>query len=261
MTNKLIKWEFKSIIKQIGIVWISLPIMAIILTLYQRANSGFDLANSGRLSNIILSILTFTYGGVFLAMIAVTTLIIIMRFYKGLLKEEGYLMNTLPVKTGQLILSKGVVAVIVSIISGIIGAISIFILSSPVVPWSTYYEGLCELFSSPQNVGNAIRVILAILLGAFSKILELYLAMAIGQMSKKHKVLFSVLAYFGIQIIWQTIISIVVTAIPPLDFQTHFWQNFTVERAVNTFVTGLAVQSVLYFIITERTLRKRLNLE
>ena len=105
MTGKLIKYEFRSMIKQIGIVWLALPAVAVIFSLSNWAISQMHIIPDGMsiFGDIILLITTFLYGGIFMALAAVTCLIVLMRFYKGLLRDEGYLMHTLPVKTWQLI--------------------------------------------------------------------------------------------------------------------------------------------------------------
>ena len=112
MTGKLIKYEFRSIIKQIGIVWAALPVTALLFSFSDWIISGNELMpeRSGIFGDILLMVTSFLYGGIFMAMAAVTCFIVIMRFYKGLLRDEGYLMHTLPVKTWQLITAKGIVA-------------------------------------------------------------------------------------------------------------------------------------------------------
>ena len=52
------------------------------------------------------------YAAVLAALGVMTVLPVIQRFYKGLLKEEGYLMFTLPVESWKIVLAKALAAVL-----------------------------------------------------------------------------------------------------------------------------------------------------
>lgn len=57
------------------------------------------------------------YAAVLAALGVMTVLPVIQRFYKGLLKEEGYLMFTLPVESWKIVLAKALAAVLMIHIS------------------------------------------------------------------------------------------------------------------------------------------------
>lgn len=61
------------------------------------------------------------YAAVLAALGVMTVLPVIQRFYKGLLKEEGYLMFTLPVESWKIVLAKALAAVLLIHISLIVG--------------------------------------------------------------------------------------------------------------------------------------------
>ena len=97
MLGKLIKYEFKSTMR------IFLPLYGVIL--------GFTLIR--KLLDILNvefffsdGILVTTYLLMTIGIIALTFILGILRFYKNILGTEGYLMNTLPVKSWQLVFSK-----------------------------------------------------------------------------------------------------------------------------------------------------------
>ena len=112
MTGKLMKYEFRSVFKQIGVIWAALPAVAILtsFTGWIYARSALAQENDQLLGALLARIPMFLYVGLFIALVVATLFVVVMRFYKGLLKEEGYLMHTLPVKEWQLITSKGVTA-------------------------------------------------------------------------------------------------------------------------------------------------------
>ena len=62
---------------------------------------------------ILLGILCSPFVAVIVGMMIMTLILVIRRFWNGLLKEEGYLAFTLPVEVWQLIVSKVIVAAIV----------------------------------------------------------------------------------------------------------------------------------------------------
>ena len=91
----------------------------------------FEGASQGAntLVSIVGTITGFMYISIFIALVAATVIIVILRFYKGLLGDEGYLMHTLPVKPWQLITSKGLVAAGVVLLSIIVAMVSLAILA------------------------------------------------------------------------------------------------------------------------------------
>lgn len=88
-------------------------------------------STSGTIGGLSQLTAMLVYFGLCVAIAVVTFLVVVQRFYKGLLGQEGYLMFTLPVPTWQLTLSKLVGATIMTILSGIVGILSVFILALP----------------------------------------------------------------------------------------------------------------------------------
>lgn len=92
------KYEFRSVFKQIGVIWAALPAVAILtsFTGWIYARSALAQENNQLLGALLARIPMFLYVGLFIALVVATLFVVVMRFYKGLLKEEGYLMHTLP---------------------------------------------------------------------------------------------------------------------------------------------------------------------
>ena len=82
---------------------------------------------SSFLASLPVFIPAMLYVALCIAVVVLAIVFIIQRFYNGLLKDEGYLMFTLPVKTWQLIKAKGLTALIVTVISGVIGISSVLL--------------------------------------------------------------------------------------------------------------------------------------
>lgn len=276
MTSKLIKFEIRSSVRIIGLIWIALLAVSILLGI---AINLFDwvgrahgaIAIIGKLLTIVPPLL---YGCIFVAMFVITVLIVLLRFYRGLLGDEGYLMHTLPVKPWQLITSKGIVAAGVVLISGIVASLSIMILVG-----FDDFGGLMrsigdfcrELGNQPRYILLGIEGIIVMVLAALQSVYRIYAAMAIGQLVDKHRALASLGAYIAINIAL-TVIFVAVILIGDasgvagaiIGWFDHIYfkdAGFAVAQisiGVMFFVT--AIQLAVFHVITERILSLKLNL-
>ena len=125
MLGKLLKYEFKSTARTFGILYGVLLLVAILGSFTMGTNINEDSLS------VITTVLMVTYSVLVGAIIVITFYMIVTRFYRNLLQEEGYLMHTLPVHEWQQILSKLIVAVIWLILSSIIVILSIIAFSMP----------------------------------------------------------------------------------------------------------------------------------
>lgn len=273
MTGKLIKYEFRSVIRQIGVLWAATPIMAIIFMLIDKfymQSEAFE-TGKGAFASTLQVISGFVYAGVFLALIVATVLIVLQRFYKGLLRDEGYLMHTLPVKPWQLITAKGVTAFVVVIISGIIAIISIFFLMGITISISDLGELLTDIFGmycdEPVYILYTIEAILLLALAILKTIYKTYAAMSIGQLSGNHKILVSVAAFIGISVAIMFITGVFLQFIDGEMFAgiIDYFDSLSRFKGVQILVVGyllyLGVQLAAFHITSERLLTKKLNLD
>ncbi|MBQ1280623.1 MAG: hypothetical protein IIY16_00035, partial [Oscillospiraceae bacterium] len=128
MMKKLIKYEMRSMLRLFLPLWPSLILLSIINHFTLRADFYSDTVAS-RILEALVMILMFLYVVLIMAIGIVALIVMIRRFYVGLLRDEGYLMFTLPVKTSQIIWSKLISAVILTAITGIVCMISVFIMA------------------------------------------------------------------------------------------------------------------------------------
>lgn len=276
MTGKLIKYEFRSILKIMGIGWAALLSMALFAGLFDHITFRHnDMEGFGHLTEIASAITSFLYGSLFVAIIVVTVLIILMRFYKGLLRDEGYLMHTLPVKTWQLITAKGVVAAAVSLISILAATLSVLILMAFDGGIEYFGEFMEELLRALGQHPAYIAILLeALLLGVCwiaAMIYKAYAALSIGQLAQKHRIALSVGAWIGIGVVFLIFLSI----LGNLSFSSAFsdWLEGLLEGIVNdsplnAIQVGMwililveAVQIAIFHVVSEQILRRKLNLE
>ena len=110
----LMKYEIKATARTLIPLYIALLAFAIINKIFIGTGLAHKLEGFGSIP-FILSI--FGYGCTMAAVFIVTFFVIIQRFYKNLLGDEGYLMNTIPVSTITNITSKLSIAGFWNIIS------------------------------------------------------------------------------------------------------------------------------------------------
>ena len=151
-----------------------------------------------------------------LALGLATTIYFLMRFYKNLYTDQGYLMHTLPVTSHQLILSKAFVMYIWQLISGCVMIVSILLLVNSLVLGMENTSIFIEIFKLDFDDLNltfldvlCCFIVLLILIGAqIFSIMFGYLAISLGQLSKNHKLISSIGIYVGMQAALQMLFSI-----------------------------------------------------
>lgn len=255
MLGKLIKYDLKSMTKTIVPLWITVVALTLILTI---SNWGTNLETFAENDTImvVLSILLFSVS---VAILVMNVLFVIQRFWNGLLKEEGYLMFTLPVSTRKLILAKGLSALLISL-----GSILVAILCVVIIAFSYVhsYDG-SNLFAilkialqntflniTGSDIAETILCFIMVPVFLLTEIYQTYTAMAIGQLSNKNRFMLSIVAYIGITIILSMIASI-------FDFVTI--NNSMLETL---FLLATSTLKLLIFHgITEIILTRKLNLE
>ncbi|MDO5415069.1 MAG: hypothetical protein Q4F78_06350 [Bacillota bacterium] len=282
MTGNLIKYEFRSGLRYIGIIWPALIVSAALLGIVLKVMGNVFPEDPQGIMNILQLIFDLVfpllYAAIFIAMIVITIFIVILRFYKGLLGDEGYLMHTLPVKPWQLITSKGIVACAVVMISIICAVLSVLILVG-IDDISGLVTGAKEFFAvlgeEPRMILVIIEVIILAIFGTMASIYHIYAAMAIGQLTGKHRLLASLGAYIAINIALTVLATVIIVVgdMTGIDVWLSEWL-WSIEASVGMNNDGfilvqaglgaafvvVIVQLAAFHVITERILSKKLNL-
>ncbi len=267
MFGKLCKLEMRYVMRNF------LPIWGVVLVLAALNGVAFSLNLDG---NTAFGLLLTALVGVLIAMAVLCLVLVVQRFYEGLLKNEGYLMFTLPVKTGSLVLSKGLAALVVMVVSGIVGVLAFALVAGRVLDWSVLSEAVTYLFrESGATAGNlalivAASVLLALMVVAF-QIQMIYLAQAIGHMASSHRVGMSVLAYLAISVALSTLGNLLSNVMSVLseDYLLDVMAGYdTLAECIPTIAGAELVNAALYlagtvifFFLTRYILDTRLNLE
>ena len=278
MLSKLVKYDIKSLIRVFIPVWIVAPVIAVMLsaTIHLLSVADGPLMNvfSEYIGPILLGILAVLFVAVIVGMMIMTLILVIRRFWNGLLKEEGYLAFTLPVEVWQLIVSKVIVAAIVNLISGLIAALSCLILFLGISKEIFYSMGytfsvIWSSMSGELGAYTGVLIVLGILFLIVTSICGtymLYASMSLGQLMENHRVAGSFLAYIGLNMAVSTITNIgtmIVTNILPDNLVNITACNagliITLYMLIMLVING--IQLAVYHVITEYVLTNKLNLE
>lgn len=273
MFGKLMKYELKSLSK--GLIPLYGAILAValinsILWSFEGSSMMSSSTGGGTISGLSQLTAMMVYFGLCVAVAVVTLLVVIQRFYKGLLGREGYLMFTLPVPTWQLTLSKLLGATIMTLLSGIVGVLSVMILGAYGINWGDFFRELPLLFQYWNLDATAImlEVIILLIVGAASTILGIYVAMAMGHLSNKHRVAMSFVWYVIIQTVLSFLSGLVGIAagnVPGLSLMlTSFMfasPNMTVHTLLWFSIAVYVVEGVVFYLATSWILKNKLNLE
>lgn len=265
MLGKLIKHEWVATSKLLLPLYIILCIATVLGKILLVSMGNNDLFSP------FLGLLSVFYVFYLFIIAAVTQIYLIVRFYKNMFTDEGYLTNTLPVTSSQLINTKLLVAFCWNIINIVFISCSIFVIvvDSKTIPFIR--SGWNDAINSFENyfgfepTGYIILFIILTLGSVIFSLLMLYCSIALGHKFGKHKIIGSFVAYIALYAIIQ-IIATVITTVGGM-----FWDfnNVTSASAVfpimNTYIVIFSVIYVLFgiafYLITNTIVNKQLNLE
>ena len=259
MLAKLLKYDFKAMFKIFLPLWGVLLVVSGINRLFTGA--GLD-AEQGL--GLVNSLMVLLYVLLIVAVMVVTTVIIIARFYQGLLKDEGYLMFTIPVKPWQLVASKLISAVVISMLSVLVAIVSVLIIAS----YQGFFYDLTQVWEvlarmTPNANGLAILSVVSVFVGLICAVSQVYASVG-----------FAVLAFIVLSMAWSTVGTViglfgypdVTTSLTTVTVESEAAQVMSVFSDVmgTALIWGLVldvVRCVVHLIITNYILSRRLNLE
>lgn len=276
MLKKLFKYEWRSVSTLLFIVHGALLIYALIGRIgYQIYFSRF-VSDSG---NTVMGITTMFYVIVYvfgiMAVLLMTMLYLAMHIQKSFFSDEGYLTHTLPVSPTQLLLSKMFIYWIWTILDIIFVVISIGILLINKETWPAFTHVFREMWntlsslSGFSNVVNNIIYLLSLFVDFFCFSTGLLIfAICLGSQFKTHKVMGSVLSFFGIVIVCNIIDLIITDITLPGGVGSTLMVTSAAGELNNAINYSYIAQTIWYllagiffFLGSRYILSKKLNLE
>lgn len=250
MTGKLLKYDLKSMMRNFVPLWIALLAVSVI-NYFTVQSPDYYSETANRLPAMVALLV---YGSLVIAVMVVTAVLVIQRFYQGLLKDEGYLMFTLPVKPWQLLTSKLVSAVIVCLGSAIVGVLSVMVITFNAETYQSMFDGL--IVTVRINGEPLLTAGIAAFAFGLCGITQIYVSLALGHLASKYRIGWAVGIYIAIHMVFSWIELAVMFGVQLPMYQIHSPQQFFLLAAAYYFL-----RAVLFFVVTERILSKKLNLE
>lgn len=262
MLRKLMKYEFKATGRILLPLYGALIAFSIINKLFIGTGSGRT--NMDVLGGIPAMISIFAYGCTMAAVFIVTLFITIQRFYKNLLGDEGYLMNTLPVALWKNIASKLFIAMGWSFISGVVAIISILIMAYSPGMFGEFFEAIPSLFREVYNeLGLSmyffiIEIVIISLTSMASSITMIYASISIGHLFNKRRKLGAFGAFILLNIISNTIYGVL-----QINLFTDIFDSkiLNIHGLLWLYIFISVIGMACYFAITNYILKNKLNLE
>lgn len=271
MFIKLLKYDFKYQIKNL------VPLYIAVITLCGVCHLFDVLATQASAIFMVIHGFTLVLSIISLIGLFVWTLIVNVRyFYQNILKDEGYLTNTLPVKKSHIIISKEIMIAITFFFT-----ILVFIIAV----WIGFYYGstkdsidlVISTLKSGFGLGDfstIIMTIVAMIASYFTQVQLIFLALMLGQRHNNNKVLFAI----GYGFIIYTIIQFVTLGALGIGYLVDgnladFFNSTTTMKptiqelgqAINSIMIITLIITVLEIIIihilTVYLFKRHLNLE
>ena len=261
MFLKLMKQDFRATAR------IMLPVYAaaIVLAVFTRVLDLLPQNNS--FMSVLAALVGLLFSLAMSATVAMSFVLMIWRFHKNYMTDEGYLMFTLPVSTAELIFSKLLVAIAWFACSALVVSAATLIVGSG---GSIQIVGFDQI-PPEQLKGAAAAVVAASLVAGVTFCLMLYACMAIGQSFRRRKTLMAVVFFFVFYIVSQIIgvsfIAQIIQNSPSADailFGDAASMGMMFQFIIGALwrFTGIsAVSAVVYYAITHWMLSRKLNLQ
>lgn len=265
MLRKLLKYDLRANMKLYLFIW---PAMLLLAGLQRLL---LELPVTGFLGHFLMSLLTGLMVLALIAMVVLCFIICVIRFYSGLLRREGYLMFTLPVKPWMLLLSKLLAAMLTLIPTCIFAYFGIALILSGTTDgvWNTMFN-FSQILDQPLSAGTLILAGLTVLAAVANMILRVYFVSCLGHLFRRARIFLSILFYYLIGVLMQitSMLTLVSVNYEPNTFvnSVFTWvETLSFNGAMSAFLGTILLINVaigcVYFFVSEVILRKRLNLE
>jgi hypothetical protein len=261
MLSKLLKHEFKATARLL----VPLYIILLCTTIVNRIIVGLEIFDG--VLGFVSGFLITAYVLLIVGILVVTCLLMIIRFYKNLLTDEGYLMFTLPTKPYHLINSKLIVTTFWTLFSFVTILGSLFVVF--ITP--ERYDSMREILVSAMDelytgfgdnwILLFVEFIIMIFISLIANVLLIYVSIAVGQLFTGHKIIGSFVSYIAISTVIQ-ILMVIVTFIFGYFFVDSINDITTIPQLIFPISIFLVIiESILFYIATNYILEKKLNLE
>ena len=275
MLGKLLKHEFRATGRTM------LPIYGAVIVLSVLASISGRMMDRkiGSFLYILFGLIIAAFVIGVIAAVIMTAVMMIKRFYTNYLKDEGYLMHTLPVSVHALVWSKMLVSVVwfaaTFVVIWLVILLMVFVesgtnLAEIFAKLPSWTEIRLALIEYGIRMGDlwllAAEALLAAIVGGLFTCLHFYAAMSLGHMFSKDKILLSIVFYVAISFV----LSMAMTGYGVGRMTVFENMDITIDNARQAVSFAKAVlgevllvqtvQAALLYLVTVLSLKKGLNL-
>lgn len=277
MVKKLYKHEIAYYLRSL------LPVYGILLAIAVMTRIVFFFEADNTVYNTVSAIAILSYVLAIIAMLVMTMVFTITRYYRNLFSSEGYLSFTLPVTPAQHILTKLTTAVLFHILSMVVVLASLCVITSgdvlvEVVKAVNYIFGeMPALFAGEfKNTTAAqwqmnfwlfaIEFLLLLIAANIYQMLLYYACITVGQMFRKSRILAAVGVYFGYYMVTQAIgtVFVIASAFLPWEGLSLIFLDAPIAcihwLMLGSLLLNLLISAAL-FLVSHLIIRRKLNLE
>ena len=276
MLRKLIKHEFRATGR------VMLPLFLVLLVTSVGANFSVRgmLDTRYKVLDVLGSLLVMAFAVAIFGVCVMSVVLMVQRFYKNLLQDEGYVMMTLPVSVHQHIWSKLIVSAVWFALTIVVVCLAACIVAFDVGFVQELVQGFRELFREISQYLNAyyaingtviiLEFLLICFVGCCVMCLQFYASLAIGHSFPNHKMAWSVLWFFALQFATQLLAGSLFALLDEswlhhlLMAWTDSWNlsgTAATQLMMLIVLLGEALYGAVYYFLTTWSLKKRLNLE
>ena len=257
MLGKLLKHEWIATIRRYALFYLVLGAMTLFAAVIHALPVNNFFFSMGEGAVLVLYVVTV------IGVCFCSTGMAVVRFYKNMVSDEGYLTFTLPAKVEELVLAKFLVAALWQVVTIVLSIVSLFLVF---VPGHIELKELATLISQlTEQSGMKISVFVALLMfSLLYQILLYYLSIAVGQLFGTYKILASVIAYCAISFILEIVLVVIFVGV-------FFVVGFDEVNVFMNSVSGMTkfsfismgwtlVLGIVEYLIVCNLLKKKLNL-
>ncbi|MCR5716394.1 MAG: hypothetical protein K6G23_06095 [Lachnospiraceae bacterium] len=226
--------------------------------------------------------LIFLAMGYIVALVALSVIgfvYLVIHYYRNLYTTQGYLSFTLPASITQVVTSRMIVGIVWMFVlllgacaavllpsAGFFGAIT----AEANITMEEFFADLAEVINDYQLNGLSsflVRTVLASALDAIASLMMIYFAISVGQLWEKHKIIGSILCYFGAAFVAGLVETIVAVGSSPFNlFETQaVLSDIEVAGYINQQFIYNALLSIVwiavYYGISILVSNRKLNLD
>lgn len=268
MLRKLIGYEFRSTYRTYLAVYGAMLILCTVTGALDRVDRLLGDAFP------VLGIFLVLSGMFLFTAIIITTVLNLSRFYKGLFKDEGYLVHTLPVPAWQILAAKLLPAVVWTVSTAVMMVLSMGLMALASVAvsgqeiWNLFESLLKGLsYATWDTVLAFLRWGIMGLMALICFILQIYASITLGQQVPKHPVGAAVLIWFVINLIqtwsfnliWTRVIEGFTTGLVYAQTAADLVFSSAIHAGIWWNTLFYLLWAVLFWVATQMMLQRKLN--